>query len=129
MIRFRSDDCDLTGDEFLDLCSLLWHRPLDPKMVDQALSKTINITARDGGRLVGCTRIISDGYLHSAITEVLVHPDFSSHGIGERLVSLAFECPERISFSVEFSLSMRDLCRREGWQRGFTAFFRRKPLS
>ena len=34
-----------------------------------ALSKTLNITAYDGQVLVGCLRILTDGYYFGTITE------------------------------------------------------------
>lgn len=56
-----------------------------------ALSKTLNITAYDGQRLVGCLRILSDGYFFGTITELLVLPEYQRQGIGSRLLQLARE--------------------------------------
>lgn len=41
-----------------------------------ALSKTLNITAYDGKVLVGCLRILSDGYYFGPIIELLVLPEY-----------------------------------------------------
>ena len=57
----------------------------------KALSKTLNITAYDGTRLVGCLRILSDGYFFGTITELLVLPEYQRHGIGSKLLRLAKE--------------------------------------
>ena len=46
-----------------------------------ALSKTINITAYDDGTLVGCLRILSDGYYFGTITELLVLPEYQKRPV------------------------------------------------
>ena len=56
-----------------------------------ALAKTQNITAYDGEKLVGCLRILSDGYFFGTITELLVLPEYQKQGIGSRLLRLARE--------------------------------------
>ena len=55
----------------------------------QALSKTLNITAYDNKKLVGCLRILSDGYYFGTITELLVLPEYQQQGIGSKLLQLA----------------------------------------
>ena len=54
-----------------------------------ALSKTLNITAYDGKTLVGCLRILSDGYYFGTITELLVLPQYQKQGIGSKLLQFA----------------------------------------
>ena len=54
-----------------------------------ALSKTLNITAYDNKKLVGCLRILSDGYYFGTITELLVLPQYQKQGIGSKLLQLA----------------------------------------
>ncbi len=51
--------------------------------------KTINITAYDDNMLVGCLRILSDGYFFGTITELLVLPEYQKRGVGSRLLQLA----------------------------------------
>ena len=48
-----------------------------------------NITAYQGERLIGCLRILSDGYYFGTITELLVLPEFQKQGIGSQLLNLA----------------------------------------
>ena len=62
---------------------------VDDKEMQVALSKTINITAYDGNVLVGCLRILSDGYYFGTITELLVLPEYQQQGIGSKLLQLA----------------------------------------
>ena len=54
-----------------------------------ALSKTLNITAYDNKMLVGCLRILSDGYFFGTITELLVLPEYQKKGVGSKLLQLA----------------------------------------
>ncbi len=45
------------------------------------------------GQLVGCGRVISDGYLHAFITEMIIHPDYQRKGIGKAiLIKLICKC-------------------------------------
>ncbi len=43
-----------------------------------ALEKHRDITAYQGERLIGCLRILSDGYYFGTITELLVLPEFQN---------------------------------------------------
>ena len=56
-----------------------------------ALEKTRNITAYEDGALVGCLRILTDGYFFGTITELLVLPEYQGQGIGGHLLQLARE--------------------------------------
>ena len=51
--------------------------------------KTLNITVYDNNVLVGCLRILSDGYYFGTITELLVLPEYQKQGIGSKLLQLA----------------------------------------
>ena len=55
----------------------------------RALSKTMNITAYDNENLVGCLRVLSDGYYFGTITELLVLPQYQKQGVGSKLLQLA----------------------------------------
>ena len=45
------------------------------------------VTARIAGRLVGLGNAISDGHLVVYYPNLLVHPDFQGHGIGQKLMT------------------------------------------
>ena len=67
---------------------------IDDKMLNASVFLTfvtLNITAYDGKRLVGCLRILSDGYFFGTITELLILPEYQKQGIGSRLLQLAKE--------------------------------------
>lgn len=53
------------------------------------MSKTINITAYDNEVLIGCLRILTDGYYFGTITELLVLPEYQKQGVGSKLLQLA----------------------------------------
>ncbi|MCW2832312.1 MAG: N-acetyltransferase [Nocardioides sp.] len=47
------------------------------------------VTARRDDRLVGLTRVVSDGVTIAYIQDILVHPDEQRSGVGRRLVTEA----------------------------------------
>ena len=51
----------------------------------------MNITAYDEKNLVGCLRILTDGYFFGAITKLLVIPKYQNREIGSKLLELAKE--------------------------------------
>lgn len=62
----------------------------------------LNITAYEGGELVGCLRVLTDGYFFGTITKLLVLPDYQKHGIGSRLLQLAKEnAPTLLYFGAQ----------------------------
>lgn len=67
-------------DQFLVL--LRRALPAEPNAVRSAtnLSRTINIGAYDGARLVGAVRVLTDGRF-SHVAEVLVDPSYASRGL------------------------------------------------
>ena len=86
---YRVDDRQLNAAAFLSLVNQIWPGSYDAKRTQNALSRTLNITAYDGARLVGCLRILSDGYYFGTITELLVLPEYQKKGIGRTLLQLA----------------------------------------
>ena len=88
---YRINDKMLNASEFLLFVNQIWPGDYDLEKTKSALDKTLNITAYDGEKLVGCLRILSDGYFFGTITELLVLPDYQKKGIGSRLLQLARE--------------------------------------
>ncbi|HOQ27271.1 MAG TPA: GNAT family N-acetyltransferase [Armatimonadota bacterium] len=63
-----------------------------PERVAGALAGcTAYVTVRDGGRLVGIGRLLSDGYLFGYINNMAVHPDYQGRGIGRRILEMLME--------------------------------------
>ena len=81
----------LGAAEFLSFAAAVWPGRYDADKTQAALDTTVNITARDGGKLVGCLRILTDGYFFGTITELLVLPEYRRRGIGSALLRLARE--------------------------------------
>ncbi len=90
-IRYDPDERALAASEFIDLFRAVWNRPLDAcQLVQAALQRTQNITARDDGELIGCLRLVTDGYFIAAVAEVLVRPNVEDKGgVGAHLMELA----------------------------------------
>ena len=89
MIHYRVDDRELAAAEFLAFVNQIWQGNYEMQKTQAALSRTLNITAYDDKTLVGCLRILSDGYFFGTITELLVLPAYQNQGIGSRLLQLA----------------------------------------
>ena len=62
MIEYKVNDTELLADKFILFVNQIWKGNYDLNKTTSALSKTINITAYDGNTLIGCLRILSDGY-------------------------------------------------------------------
>ena len=90
-MEYRIDDKALKAPVFIEFVNKVWPGNYDINKTQDALSKTLNITAYDGDKLAGCLRILSDGYFFGTITELLVLPDYQKKGIGSRLLQLAGE--------------------------------------
>ena len=86
---YRVDDKQLNASVFLAFVDRIWPGSYDAERTQEALSRTMNITAYDGEELIGCLRILSDGYYFGTITELLVLPAYQSKGVGSRLLQLA----------------------------------------
>lgn len=88
-MEYKVDDKELNSLFFLQLVNKIWQGDYDIERTQTALSKTINITAYHNNLLIGCLRILSDGYYFGTITELLVLPEYQKQGIGSKLLQLA----------------------------------------
>jgi len=77
--------------DFVALAKRVWPRDYDVALAADAITRTINIGAWDGARLIGAVRVLSDGYLFSTIPEILVDPAYQRQGIGRELMARALE--------------------------------------
>ena len=102
MIAYQAGDAALTAEAFLRLVNRVWPGDYDLERTRAALARTLNITARDFGELVGCLRILSDGCFFGTITELLVLPEYRRRGIGGQLLRLAREnAPTLLYFGAQ----------------------------
>ncbi|MBU3876389.1 GNAT family N-acetyltransferase [Faecalicatena sp. AGMB00832] len=86
---YKVDDKELNASVFIPFVNQVWPGDYDMEKTQAALSKTINITVYDDNKLIGCLRILSDGYYFGTITELLVLPEYQKQGIGSKLLQLA----------------------------------------
>ena len=88
IMDYKIDDKNLDVSMFISFVNQVWQGNYDVEQTRMALSKTLNITAYDNKKLVGCLRILSDGYYFGTITELLVLPQYQKQGIGSKLLNL-----------------------------------------
>ena len=101
-MEYRVDDRQLDAVTFVAFVNQVWPGKYDEEKTAAALSRTLNITAYDGETLVGCLRILTDGYYFGTITEMLVLPEYQKKGIGSRLLQLAREnTPTMLYFGAQ----------------------------
>lgn len=102
MIEYKVDDKEMNASFFVSFVNQIWQGDYNIERTQAALSKTINITAYDGNVLVGCLRILSDGYYFGTITELLVLPEYQRQGVGSKLLELAKEnTPTMLYFGAQ----------------------------
>ena len=88
-MEYKVNDQELNASTFITFVNRVWPGDYDLDKTQAALSRTLNITAYDEKELVGCLRILSDGYYFGTITELLVLPQYQKQGIGSKLLQLA----------------------------------------
>ena len=120
-MEYRVDDRSLQPGPFLAFVNRIWPGEYDAERTGQALAKTINITAWDKTKLVGCLRILTDGYYFGTITELLVLPEYQRRGIGSRLLRLAREStPTLLYFGAQ--PGKEEFYEKNGCQRSLPSF-------
>lgn len=102
MIHYMNDDKRLQAAVFIEMADQVWPGSYDAELMQKAIKKTINITAWDQNKLVGCVRILSDGYLFGTISEILVLKEYQKQGIGKELMRRAVEIsPTSLFFGAQ----------------------------
>ncbi|MDR7071508.1 GNAT family N-acetyltransferase [Fictibacillus barbaricus] len=124
-LRYVIDDKTLSVDSFLCLVNAVWPGTYHEFRTLEAIKNTINITAWDEERLVGCARILTDGYFFGTISEVLVRPDYQKQGIGKRLMELAWEAsPTSLFFGAQ--PGKEEFFEKLGYTKSIQSFQRKK---
>ena len=101
-IRYITNDRNLDEVTFINMATQVWPGEYNMQYTKESLDKTINTTAWDNNMLIGCVRVLTDGYFFGTITEILVLPDYQKQGIGQRLMALAFETsPTSLFFGAQ----------------------------
>lgn len=108
------------------MATQVWPGNYQPEYTKEALRKTINTTAWDSNKLIGCVRVLTDGYFFGTITEILVLPEYQGKGIGEELMSLAFETsPTSLYFGAQPEAV--GFYEKIGYKKSIQSFGREKP--
>lgn len=102
MIDYINDDRELKADVFIGMANQVWPGAYDTACMQEAIHKTINVTAWDHHKLVGCVRLLTDGYLFGTISEILVLKEYQKQGIGKELMRRAIEIsPTSLFFGAQ----------------------------
>ncbi|EDS71699.1 GNAT family N-acetyltransferase [Anaerofustis stercorihominis] len=124
-MKYIVDDKKLDAELFVSFANKVWQGDYDIKETQKALEKTINITAYNDNKLVGCIRILSDGYYFGTITELLVLPEFQHKGIGSRLLNLAKEnAPTMLYFGAQ--PGVEEFYEKNGCEKGMQSYIIKK---
>ena len=87
-MEYKVNDQWLNASVFIPFVNKVWPGDYDEEKTQSALSKTLNISAYENNVLVGCLRILSDGYFFGTITELLVLPEYQKRGMAASSSSL-----------------------------------------
>ena len=124
-IKYTIDDNHLNIYTFLGLVNKIWPGKYNENKTELALSRTLNISAWHENALVGCVRLLTDGYYFTTVTEILVDPTFQRQGIGAKLMELAWkQAPSSLSFGVQ--PGSEPFFEKLGFERGLPTYQKRK---
>ena len=120
-MEYYVDDKNLTAAAFVSFVNKVWPGNYDMDRTRSALAKTLNITAYDGEELIGCLRILSDGYYFGTITELLVLPERQKQGVGSQLLQLAKDAaPTMLFFGAQ--PGVEGFYEKNGCHKGFQSY-------
>ena len=101
-IDYRGPNHKLHAHEFLELAMRVWPGNYSTRHTEQALAATQNFTAWHDNRLIGCARLLTDGYVFSTVPEILVEPAYQRRSIGAKLMNMLWEAsPTSLGFGVQ----------------------------
>ena len=95
MLEVHYESLGVSAEAFVALAQRIWPRDYDVTCAAAALTKTTNIGAWSGARLVGVVRVLTDGYFFATVPEILVDPSYQRRGIGRELMRLALDAAPR----------------------------------
>ena len=120
-MEYKVDDQALDAFTFIAFVNQVWPGNYEMEKTQHALSKTLNITAYDENKLIGCLRILSDGYFFGTITELLVLPEYQRQGIGSKLLQLAKDhTPTMLYFGAQHEAE--SFYEKNGCQKGLQSY-------
>ena len=120
MIEYEIDYRELDAAVFIRFVNEIWPGDYDEMKTRSALSKTMNITPGTMENLVGCLRVLSDGYYFGTITEMLVLPS-----IKDRVSAAGFlnwQVKNAYNALLRSSAGAGDVLRKERCSRSLTSY-------
>ncbi|WNX83759.1 GNAT family N-acetyltransferase [Agathobaculum sp. NTUH-O15-33] len=124
-MEYKVNDSEMSASAFIPFVNQIWPGNYDVEKTQIALSKTLNICAYDENVLVGCLRILTDGYYFGTITELLVLPANRKQGVGSELLRLAkAHTPTMLYFGAQPGLE--SFYEKNGCQRSLQSFIMEK---
>jgi ribosomal protein S18 acetylase RimI-like enzyme len=87
----------LQPEELGDLLRAVGMGPYSADMLERVIAgSTRYVTARDGGKLVGFGRVLSDLATLAYINNMAVRPEYQRQGIGQRILELLLQMVEQV---------------------------------
>ena len=127
-MKYVVDDKKLNAATFIAFVNQVWQGSYYVEKKQGALYKTINITAYDNEVLIGCLRILTDGYYFGTITELLVLPEYQKQGVGSKLLQLAKDnTPTMLYFGAQPGIEK--FYEKNGCKRSFQSYAIEKERS
>ena len=125
-IQYKTNDINLNADQFINMANQVWAGTYNVQFTDEAIKRTINTTAYDNNKLIGCIRVLTDGYFFGTVTEILVLPEYQKQGIGKKLMELAFETsPTSLFFGAQPEAV--GFYEKLGYEKSIQSFSKKKP--
>ncbi len=107
----------IAPEEVNALFGLVGFRVRPAEVVAGSLAhSTAYVTARDGERLVGIGRLLSDRHVLGYINGMVVHPEYQGHGIGRRILELLMEEARDLEMLFLYTDTADDFYRRHGFE-------------
>lgn len=122
----RFDASGLTITEYLALLRRVSPEAHDVARASAAFDRTTNVGAWSGDRPVGAARVLSDGYFHAALADIIVDPDFQRRGVGRELLNRAYDLTPRGTLFVNARNDSTGFFERTGCERGTPGFVMRR---
>lgn len=93
LITYKIESNIPTLEEYKYLCeSVGWTNYMNFEVAETSLKNSIHcITVKDNEQIVGLGRIVGDGAIYFYIQDIVVHPDYQKHGIGNEIMNYLVE--------------------------------------
>jgi ribosomal protein S18 acetylase RimI-like enzyme len=128
MPPIRYDD-SVRPEDFLALGQRVWPGEFGLAEATNALTRTTNIGAWDGDKLVGSVRLLTDGYFLATVSEILVDPAYRRQGIGRELMRRVVAAAPRGRLFLGAQPDAVEFFDRIGCERRLVGFVATHPLS